>query len=170
MTRDSGLGSGKDAHEQARGWIALGRAKEVGESQPNGLQAHLAECAECRDYAEAAERVVSALRSVPLAADSRLVRTTQMRVRARAQQLQQRQQRLIFVAASCALVAVSAALTTPLIWQGFEYLALRTQLPSLVWQVGFVLFWIAPTVAASLLFLGHGTHLSGSSNGSALGE
>lgn len=166
MKRYRDGGSGSDAHEQARELIALG-AKEVPEAQQSWLQAHLAECAECGDYAAAAESVVRALRSVPLAAGAQLVRTTQMRVRARAQQLQQRQERLIFVASSCALVAISAALTTPLIWRGFEYLGRWTQLPSLVWQVGFVLFWIAPTVAASLLFLGHGTHLSGSNNGSA---
>jgi predicted anti-sigma-YlaC factor YlaD len=166
MTRDTHGGPDNDAHGQARELIALG-AKEMPESQQSWLQSHLAECGACRDYAAAAEGVVRALRSVPLAAHSRLVQTTQMRVRARAQQLQQRQERLVFVAASCALVAVSAALTTPLIWRGFEYLGRWTQLPSLVWQVGFVLFWIAPTVAASLLFLGHGTHMSGSNKGSA---
>jgi hypothetical protein len=67
----------------------------------------------------------------------------------------------MFVGLSCVLVAISSALSTPLIWQGFEWLGRWSQLPNPVWQVGFVVFWIAPTIAASLLFLAYGTHLSG---------
>jgi len=39
-------------------------------------------------------------------------------------------------------------------------------LPNPVWQVGFVLFWVAPTIAAGVLFLAHGTYLSGSNDAS----
>jgi predicted anti-sigma-YlaC factor YlaD len=155
----------RDTHVEARELITW--AKDLSDAQQGWLHAHLAECAGCREYAEAAGRVVAALRSIPLAADSRLVRATQMRVRIRARELQQRQERLVFVALSCALVAISSALTTPLIWQGFAWLGQWSQLPNSVWQVGFVLFWIAPTIAASLLFVAHGTHLSGSGGNGA---
>ncbi|HKH99044.1 MAG TPA: anti-sigma factor [Candidatus Sulfotelmatobacter sp.] len=156
----------RNPHDEARELIALAGAgdndKDLSGAQQAWLRAHLEECATCRDYAEAAGRAVRALRSQPLAADSALVRATQMRVRIRAGELRQRRERLVLVAMSCGLVAISSALTTPLIWKGFEWMGRWSQMPSPVWQVGFVLFWIAPTIAAGVLFLAHGTHLSGS--------
>jgi len=136
----------RHAHDEARELIALGET--LSDAQQTWLRAHLGECDACLHYADAA---------------GRLVRTTQMRVRMRAGELQQRRERLLFVAMSCALVAVSSALTTLLLWRGFAWLGRWSDLPTPVWQVGFVLFWIAPTLAASLLFLAHGTHWSGHS-------
>jgi hypothetical protein len=153
----------RNSHDQARELIALGGTDREGlsDDQQRWLRTHLGECEACLLYAEAASGLVRTLRSLPFAADSGLVQATQMRVRMRARALQQRRERLAFVAWSCALVAASSLLTTPLIWGGFEYLGRWTGLASPVWQVGFVLFWVAPTLAASLLFLAHGTHLSG---------
>ena len=68
----------RDTHDEARGLIALG--EDLSDAQQIWLRAHLQECTACRDYAEVADRVVRALRSLPVAADSRLVRATQMRV------------------------------------------------------------------------------------------
>jgi anti-sigma factor RsiW len=156
----------RDVHDEARELIVLGEG--LPDARRAWLRTHLDECDACRHYAEAANGVVRALRSLPLAADSGLVRATQMRVRMRARELQQRRERLVLVGLSCVLVVISSAITTPLIWQGFEWLGRWTQVPGPVWQVGFVLFWIAPTIAASLLFLAHGTHLSGT-NGASQG-
>ena len=69
----------RSGHDEARELIALGEG--VSDAQQAWLRAHLDECEACRHYAEAANGVVRALRSQPLAADSRLVRATQMRVR-----------------------------------------------------------------------------------------
>jgi len=154
----------RNAHDEAQELIALGEG--LSDAQQTWMRAHLDNCEACGHYAEAANRVVRALRSLPLAADSRLVRATQMRVRIRARELRQRRERLLLVASSCALVAISSALTTPLVWQGFEWLGRWSQLPNPVWQVGFVLFWVAPTIAAGVLFLAHGTYLSGSNDAS----
>ena len=154
----------RNAHDEAQELIALGEG--LSDAQQTWLRAHLDNCEACGRYAEAANRVVRALRSLPLAADSRLVRATQMRVRIRARDLRQRRERLLLVASSCALVAISSALTTPLVWQGFEWLGRWSQLPNPVWQVGFVLFWVAPTIAAGVQFLAHGTYLSGSNDAS----
>ena len=154
----------RNAHDEAQELIALGEG--LSDAQQTWMRAHLDNCEACGHYAEAANRVVRALRSLPLAADSRLVRATQMRVRIRARDLRQRRERLLLVASSCALVAISSALTTPLVWQGFEWLGRWSQLPNPVWQVGFVLFWVAPTIAAGVLFLAHGTYLSGSNDAS----
>src|SRR5271156_2130060 len=163
----------RNPHDEARELIALAGSSLAGnknealsDAQQSWLRTHLGECEACLHEAEVANALVRTLRSLPFAADSRLVRTTQMRVRMRARELHHRRERLAFVALSCALVAISSVLTTPFIWQGFEYLGRWTGQASPVWQAGFALFWVAPTIAASLLFLAHGTHLSGSgSNG-----
>jgi predicted anti-sigma-YlaC factor YlaD len=153
----------RNAHQAARELIALGES--LSDTQQVWLRTHVNECEVCRQYAERAEQLVRGLHSVPMAADSRLVQATQMRVRMRARELQMRRERFVFVALSCALVAISSALTTMLIWRGFEWVGRWSQMPNPIWQVGFALFWIAPTLAAALLFLAHGTHLSGSARG-----
>jgi predicted anti-sigma-YlaC factor YlaD len=151
----------QDAHEQARQLIACGVGDRTSQEQA-WLQSHLESCPSCREYAEAAQQLVRAMRAIPLAADRTLVRSTQMRVRARARELRQRRERVLLVAGSCALVAILSALTTPLVWRGFEWLGQWNQMATPVWQTGFLLFWVAPTIAAGVLLLAHGTHLSSS--------
>ena len=157
----------RDPHQQARELIAFG-SQGLTDSQRAQLHAHLDECAACRDYAQAAEQLVRSLRSVPLAADRTLVCTTQMRVRRHATQLQQEQERLWLVWMSCILVGLSAAITTPLLWRGFQWLGEWARVSSPVWQVGFMVFWISPALAASLIFLARGIHLT-DTNGTSQG-
>jgi predicted anti-sigma-YlaC factor YlaD len=151
-----------DVHEQARQWIAFGGVDDLPETRRVWLQAHLHECESCRNYAQATSQVIRSVRSVPIAADPGLVRSTQMRVRARARQLQEKQEHLWLVAMSCLGVGLSAAITTPLLWRGFEWLGQWTQVSVPVWQTGFAIFWIAPALLTSVLLLGHGVHINGS--------
>ena len=157
----------RDPHQQARELIACG-AQGLTDSQQTWLRTHLDGCASCRDYAAAAEQLVRSLRSVPVAANLALVRTTQMRVRLHAQQLRQRQERLWLIWMSCVLVGLSAAITTPFLWRGFQWLGEWARVSSPVWQVGFMVFWISPALVASLLFLARGIHLS-DTNGTSRG-
>ena len=157
----------RDPHQQAREWISWG-SQGLSDSQQTWLRTHLDECASCRDYAQAAEQFVRSLRSVPLAADLSLVRSTQMRVRVHAQQLQEKQERLWLVWMSCIVVGLSAATTTPLLWRGFEWVGEWAHVSSPVWQVGFMVFWISPALAASLVFLARGIHLT-DANGTSRG-
>ncbi|MGA8490573.1 MAG: zf-HC2 domain-containing protein [Terriglobales bacterium] len=157
----------RDPHQQAREWIAWG-SQGLKDSERTWLRAHLDECPSCRHYAQAAEQLVRSLRSVPVAADLTLVRTTQMRVRLHADQLRQRQERLWLVWMSCIVVGLSAAITTPILWRGFEWLGEWARVSSPVWQVGFMVFWISPALAASLIFLARGVHLT-DTNGTSRG-
>ena len=150
-----------DAHEQARQLIACGADDRTTQEQV-WLQSHLESCSPCREYAESVGELVRVMRAIPLAADRSLVRSTQLRVRARARELRQRRERVLLVAFSCVLVSILSAFTTLVVWRGFEWLGQWNQAPAPVWQAGFLLFWIAPTIAAGVLLLAYGTHLSSS--------
>jgi predicted anti-sigma-YlaC factor YlaD len=148
----------RNTHDEARELIALGEG--LSEARQARLRAHLDECEACRHYWEAANGLVRALRSLPLAADSRLVRATQMRVRFHASRLRETRERLWLVGMACLGVGLSATLTVPFLWRLFAWMGEWAGVSTLVWQTGFVFFFIAPALAVSVLLLARGTHLT----------
>jgi hypothetical protein len=103
--------------------------------------------------------MVRALRSQPLAADSALVRATQMRVRSRVLELQRQQERLWVICVSCFAVTLGTAFTTVL-WRGFAWVSPQARLPSPVWQIGLVVLGLMPAIVAGILLLARGTYLA----------
>ncbi|MGA7925723.1 MAG: hypothetical protein WCA20_06975, partial [Candidatus Sulfotelmatobacter sp.] len=127
----------RNAHDEARELIAVAGAndKDLSGAQQTWLRAHLQDCVACRDYAEGAGRMVRALRSQPLAADSALVRATRMRVRSRVLELQRQQERLWVMCVCCFAVTLSTAFTTAVLWRGFAWVGQQARLPGPVWQI-----------------------------------
>ena len=148
----------RNAHDEARELIALGEG--FSDAQQAWLRAHLDECEACRHYAEAANGVVRTLRSLPLAADSRLVRATQMRVRFHASRLRETRERIWLVGMACLGVGLSATLTVPLLWGLFAWMGEWAGVSSWVWQAGFMFFFIAPALVVGLMLLARGIHLT----------
>lgn len=149
----------ESSHQEIRRLIATS-AEDLSEAQRALLHEHLQDCRSCRDYASATAEIVHALRSIAVAADSRLVLNTQARVRARAFALRQRQQWLMLVALACLFVGLSAAITTPLMWRAFDWIGTHLGLSRPVWQAGFAFYWIVPALLVSILLLLRGTHLA----------
>jgi predicted anti-sigma-YlaC factor YlaD len=147
----------RNVHDEARELIALGEA--LSDAQQNWLRSHLEECANCRSYSDAAHRMVSALRLMPLAADSRLVRATQMRVRFHAGRIRETRERFWLLGMACFAVGLSATLTVPFLWRLFAWLGAWAGVSNAVWQAGFACFWIAPALVVSALLLARGSHL-----------
>jgi predicted anti-sigma-YlaC factor YlaD len=156
----------RDAHDEARELTALGEG--LSDAQQVWLRAHLAECEACRHYAEAVNGMVRTLHSVPFAADSRLVRATQMRVRFHASRLRQTRERMWLVGMACLGVGLSATLTVPLLWRLFAWMGEWAGVSTVVWQAGFMFFFIAPALVVSMLLLARGTHLTNNGERSQL--
>jgi predicted anti-sigma-YlaC factor YlaD len=148
----------RDAHDEARELIALGEG--LSDGQQAWLRAHLDECEACRHYAEAANGVVRTLRSLPLAADARLVRATQMRVRFHASRLRETRERLWLVGMASLGVGLSTTLTVPLLWRLFAWMGEWAGVSTLVWQAGFMFFFTVPALVVGVLLLARGTHLT----------
>ena len=148
----------RNAHDEARELIALGEG--FSDAQQAWLRAHLDECEACRHYAEAANGVVRTLRSLPLAADSRLVRATQMRVRQRALELQRQQERLWVICVCCVAVTLGTAFTTAVLWRGLAWMGQQARLPGPVWQIGLAALGLMPAIVAGILLLARGTYLA----------
>lgn len=148
----------QDLHYEARQLIAFGES--LSEKESAWLRAHLDECEHCRHYADAVSGLVRALHSMPVAADSRLVRATQMRVRFHASRLRETRERMWLVAIACIGVGLSAAFTAPLLWRLFAWMGERAGVANSVWQSGFFFFYLAPALVVSLLLVSRGTHLT----------
>jgi hypothetical protein len=149
-------------HERARMLIALSgpSEKQLSSADQSWLQTHLASCAPCREFRENSLEAVRALRGISIAADSRLVWATRMRVRQRALELQRQQERLWMICACVAAVTLCSAVTTALLWRGFAWLGQQAQFPAPVWEGGFVVFYLTPAVLAGVLLLAQGTFLA----------
>jgi len=150
----------REVHQEAQQLLALGDA--ISDAERKWLRAHLAECDACRDYAESTRRVVAALRSIPIAADLRLVRAAQMQVRFHAARLRETRERMWLVGVVCVSVGISTAFSAPFLWRLFAWLGTWAGVSATVWEASFVFFWIAPALITSLILLGRGTHLAGS--------
>jgi predicted anti-sigma-YlaC factor YlaD len=148
----------RTAHDEARELIALGEG--LSDAQQAWLRTHLDQCEACRHYADSVNGVIRTLRSLPLAADARLVRATQMRVRFHANRLRETRDRMWLVGMACLGVGLSTTLTVPVLWRLFAWMGEWAGVSTLVWQAGFMFFFVAPALAVSALLVARGTHLT----------
>ena len=144
----------RNLHDEARALIAHGGA--ISGTQQDWLRVHLDECEPCLQYAQAVTNVVGALRSVPISADSRLVRATQMRVRFHARRLQEMRQRMWLVGMACLCVGLSATLTAPVMWRLFAWIGQMAGVSNIVWQVSFMFSFVLPGLVVAVLLLARG--------------
>ena len=132
-------------HEKARELIVAGRVECVDRMSAEWLAAHLESCVACRDFQEATESSIRALRSNVVRIPLGIVSATQARVRLRARTLREEQLRMRGLWISCALSWVMGVVSAPLVWEGFKWFGQRLDLPSGVWIAGLALWWLAPT-------------------------
>ena len=142
-----------ELHAQAERLIAQQRVEEISAAEQDWLRRHLAECTACAERSASTEEAIRALRGLSVTMPRALASRTQMRVRLRAQQLQAYQPRWRMVWAACAVSWAFGAVSAPYVWRGLEWIGHRMNLPNLVWQMGFGLWWALPAVATAVILL-----------------
>ncbi len=149
-----------DLHERARLLVALSGPEEISGTEQAWLAAHLESCAACREFAENSQATIRSLRAIPITAGARLVSTTQLRVRQRAQELQLRQERLWVISICCAAVTLCTTLTTAVMWSGLAWVGQVARLSPPVWEIPFAVLCFMPGLLVGILMLARGTHLA----------
>jgi hypothetical protein len=137
-----------DAHERAERLMIQARVEAISPEERDWLDQHIEECARCASLSGATERALRSLRSVAVRVDPELVRRTQLIVRFRADQLERDRAGMLPVWVCCAFSWILGVVTAPLLWRGFEWLGRHAGVPNIVWQAGFVAWWLLPALVA----------------------
>ena len=146
----------EDAHRRARSLMdALLIEEKVSAEERRWLEQHLAACESCAERAAASERAVRAVRSFRVEVNSALVRSTQMKVRLRAREMEAHRRELRPVWLSCVFALLLTAAGTPFVWQGLEWFSSQVGTPGWVVKIGFLWLWFIPSVLAALA-MGYG--------------
>jgi predicted anti-sigma-YlaC factor YlaD len=111
------------------------------------LDAHLADCVECAEFARRTESAIQAARTVSVQVPRDLAFRTQFRVSLRAQEMRSPQWGWALWVSLALSWAVGIA-SAPLVWRALEWLGRNTGLPELGVRLAFGLWWAAPAAIA----------------------
>jgi hypothetical protein len=140
-------------HQRAQQLLSKSLVEGVSRDEQNWLDAHLRECAECAQQTESTRELLHALRTVTVAVPRDLAARTQLRVRLRdeeAAQVSNGNALLWIITAASWLLGI---LSAPLVWRIFAWAGARFDLPKLVLEFGFVLWWTVPALTALAVVL-----------------
>ena len=143
----------EELHARAERLLAQERVEGISAAEQEWLRRHVAECVACGARAGSTEEAIRALRGLSVSMPRALASRTQMRVRLRAQQMQTYEPRWQMVWAACAISWAFGAVSAPYVWRGLEWVGHRMNLPNLVWQMGFGLWWALPAVVTAVILL-----------------
>lgn len=140
-------------HERALDLVTRRGVEDIAAADATWLDLHLTTCAECAEYAAMANSTGRLLRSVAITASPALVATTQARLRARATYLQEQRSRIVLIAISFCIGAMSSALSAWLWWRFGGWVARHVGLSSAIVEPGILLFLLLPAIVIAGLLL-----------------
>jgi len=140
-----------NVHARAEQLMDAWRVEGISAAEREWLDGHLEECARCRARAQANEGALQRLRSLSIRESPGLVEATQARVHLRARELNENQVRLRALWISCGLSWILGVASAPLVWRAFEWAGHHAALPNVIWEAGFVLWWLWPAGAVAAL-------------------
>jgi len=123
----------------------------TGGGASEAVDAHLAECAACADFARRTESAVQAARTFSVQLPGDLAFRTQFRVSLRAQEMDGPRWGWVLWASLGLSWAVGIA-SAPLVWRALEWLGRNTGLPETGVRLAFGLWWAAPAAIAAGLW------------------
>jgi hypothetical protein len=136
----------ENLHQRAERLIAAQRVEGISTDDLKWLHQHVESCPGCAQYAESIENTLRSLRSVSVRVDPALIKATRMAVQLRAHELQEHPSRMLSLWVFSALSWILGIVTAPPLWRVFEWIGRRTGVPDVIWQMGFVLWFVLPAL------------------------
>jgi len=143
----------ENVHNRAQKLFAQSLVEGLGAAEQSWLEQHLQECAECSRETANTQHLLQAFRNVPVAAPRDLAARTQMRVRLRAQETAEASTSSALLWVITAASWLLGVFSAPMIWRGFTRVGAQLNLPKLVLEFGFVLWWTIPALVAVAVIL-----------------
>lgn len=140
-------------HERALDLIMRRGTEEIATPETAWLNSHLGECAECASFAADFDSTGRLLQAVAVTASSSLVTATQMRLRVRAAELQDQRSRMVLIAISFCIGAMSSTMSAWLWWRFGGWVAQRLALPPSIVEPGVFVAWMLPAVVIAVAML-----------------
>lgn len=140
-------------HERAVELIARRGTEDLSPGDRNWLESHLDTCVECSQYGGYFEDTGRLLRATAITASPALVANTQARLRARAMYLREQHSRMVLIAISFCLGAMSSAVSAWLWWRFGAWVAQRFDWSPAIVQPGIMLALLLPAVVIAGLML-----------------
>ena len=140
-------------HDRAIELIARRGTEDIAAADLRWLDEHLEVCAECARYAGDFDSTGRMLRATAITASPALVASTQARVRARAMYLAEQRSRMVLIAISFCLGAMSSAVSAWLWWRFGAWVAERFGWSPAIVQPGIMLALVLPAIVIAGLML-----------------
>jgi anti-sigma factor RsiW len=140
-------------HDRALDFITRRGVEDIASADAAWLSSHLAACDQCAEYATLTDSTGRLLRSVAITASPALVAATQARLRARVTHLQEQRSRMVLIAISFCIGALSSALSAWLWWRFGGWVARHVGLPAAIVEPGILLFLLLPAIVIAGLLL-----------------
>ncbi|MGC2109068.1 MAG: hypothetical protein WA655_06090 [Candidatus Korobacteraceae bacterium] len=142
-------------HERALELIMRRGAQDedISAKDSAGLESHLELCSECAEFAADFDQTGHLLQSVAVTASPSLVMATQTRVRARALHMQEQQSRIVLIAISFCIGALSSTVSAWLWWKFGGWVAARVGLSPAIVEPGVFVAWLLPAVIIAVAML-----------------
>jgi hypothetical protein len=137
-----------NTHERAQQLMTQRRIEGASCDDQSWLATHLAECEACAALDTQTQAALSAFRTTQIDLPKNLAARTQLRVRLRAEEMNEREPGRKLLWAMVGLSWMLGVASAPLVWRGFAWLGSELSLPDPVWQAGVVLWWLVPGLAA----------------------
>lgn len=143
----------ENLHERARRLIDQERVEGLAAAESHWLQDHLAACEGCAARAAETEAAILGLKSLSVRVPPGLAVSTNRLVREEATKLKQRRARNLALILGCTISWVAGVASAPLVWRLCEWFGTTLDLPRIVWELGFLSWWLVPAASAGIVIL-----------------
>ena len=138
-------------HERARSLLHRSLVEGISPEDRHWLDAHVGQCTDCGRYADLSARAVRALDWFALELDPAAALRIENVVRNRAEQMRSAEAhaKKLWIGTAAAIFLTFAGSAAA--WRPAAWLAAQWNLPSRVWQIVFVAFWLLPSLLLAFL-------------------